>query len=270
MRIRPWAVGLFLILGIGFFTAILFLIGNRHNVFGKHVEFYSEFSSLGGLPNGAKVRVSGLDAGEVKGIEIPASPASKFRLKLQVEAKARGLIRNDSVVSIATEGVVGDKYISIREGTSSAAEARDGATLPSKEPFDIATAMEKGSALLNNVEKSVNDVHGRLDVALDSVTKTVNHVNGLVTEVRPDIKRMANNASQITGTIKDLVSDLNAGKGPAGLLLKRRGGETAVTGDSIECETSLIKPEQCCGARRSDRRGSAVPQPRSESADDPR
>jgi phospholipid/cholesterol/gamma-HCH transport system substrate-binding protein len=220
MRIRPWAVGLFLILGIGFFTAILFLIGNRHNLFGKHVEFYSEFSSLGGLPNGAKVRVSGLDAGEVKGIEIPASPTSKFRIKLQVEAKARGLIRTDSVVSIETEGVVGDKYVSIREGTSSAAEARDGATLLSKEPFDIATAMEKGSALLNNVEKSINDVHGRLDVALESVSTTVNHVDGLVTEVEPDIRRMASNGSQITGTVNDLVSDVNVGKGPVGMLLK--------------------------------------------------
>jgi len=48
----------------------------------------------------------------------------------------------------------------------------------------------------------------------------VNHVNGLITEVQPDIKKMAGNASQITGTINDIVSDLNAGKGPAGLLLK--------------------------------------------------
>src|SRR6266403_465557 len=134
MRIRSWAIGLFLILGIGFFAAILFLIGNRHDVFGKHVEFYSEFSNVGGLMKGAEVRVSGLNAGEVKGIGIPASPASKFRLKLQVETKARGIVRSDSVVSIETEGVVGDKYVSIRVGTSSAPEAQDGATLPSKEP----------------------------------------------------------------------------------------------------------------------------------------
>jgi phospholipid/cholesterol/gamma-HCH transport system substrate-binding protein len=48
----------------------------------------------------------------------------------------------------------------------------------------------------------------------------VNHVDGLVTEVQPDIRKMAGNGSQITGTINDLVSDLNAGKGPAGMLLK--------------------------------------------------
>ncbi|MGA2597340.1 MAG: MlaD family protein [Bryobacteraceae bacterium] len=220
MRIRTWAIGLFLVLGIGFFTIILFLIGNRYDVFGEHVYFYSDFANLSGLPNGAQVFVSGFPAGEVKSIEIPSNPAAKFRLKLQVNSKARGLIRSDSLVSIGTQGIVGDKYISIREGTSGAPEAREGAMLPSKEPFDVSTVIEKGSALLDNVQGSISDLHGRLDVALDSVTKTVNHVNGLVTEVQPDIKTIARNASQFTGTVKDLIADLNAGKGPAGMLLK--------------------------------------------------
>ena len=227
MRIHSWAIGLFLIVGIGLFTTILFLIGNRHDIFGKHAEFYANFSDIGGLPRGAQVRVSGIEAGEVKAIEIPASPASKFRLELQVRANTRGLIRTDSLVSIKTEGIVGDKYVSIRVGSSSAAEAPDGATLPSKEPFDVGEALEKAaplldksSALLDNLQGSVTDLHGRLDVALSSVTRTVNHVDGLVTVVQPDIRRMASNASQITGTINSIVSDLNAGKGPAGLLLK--------------------------------------------------
>jgi phospholipid/cholesterol/gamma-HCH transport system substrate-binding protein len=100
-------------------------------------DFYAEFSDISGLPRGAQVRVSGIEVGEVKSIEIPASPASKFRLKLQVRTNARGMIRGDSLVSIRTEGIVGDKYIFIREGTSAAAEAPDGATVPSKEPFDL-------------------------------------------------------------------------------------------------------------------------------------
>jgi permease MlaE/MlaD protein len=37
-------------------------------------EIYADFSDIGGLPSGAGVRVSGLEAGEVKGIEIPSSP----------------------------------------------------------------------------------------------------------------------------------------------------------------------------------------------------
>ena len=227
MRIHSWAIGLFLIVGFGLFATILFLIGNRYDVFGKHVDFYAEFSDISGLPRGAQVRVAGIEAGEVKSIEIPASPASKFRLKLQVRTNARGMIRTDSLVSIRTEGIVGDKFVLIRMGASTAAEAPDGATLPSKEPFDIGAALEKAaplldksSALLDNLQGSVTDLHGRLDVALESVTKTVNHVDGLVTEVQPDIRKMAGNASRITDTINAIVSDLNAGKGPIGLLFK--------------------------------------------------
>src|ERR1035438_2023201 len=103
MRIKPWGIGLFLVIGFGLFTAILFVIGNRHEAFSRHMEIYSEFSNLSGVANGAKVRVSGLDAGEVKQIEIPESPSAKFRLRLQVQTKLRGMIRKDSVVSRSEE-----------------------------------------------------------------------------------------------------------------------------------------------------------------------
>ena len=220
MRIHAWAIGLFIVLGTGLFAAVLFLIGNRHDVFGKHADFYSEFSDIGGLPNGAGVRVSGFEAGEVKGIQIPTYPNSKFRLKLRVRASTRGMIRADSVVSIKTEGIVGDKYVSIEAGTTNAPAAQDGATLPSQEPFDMGAMLERSSALLNNVDHSVTDVRGRLDVALDSVTKTVTNVDGLVSAVQPDIRKMAANASQVTGTLSEIAADLEAGRGPAGLFLK--------------------------------------------------
>lgn len=80
--------------------------------------------------------------------------------------------------------------------------------------------LDKSSALLDNLQGSVTDLHGRLDIALESVTKTVNHVDGLVEVAQPDIKKMLSNASQITDTINAIVADLNAGKRPAGLLLK--------------------------------------------------
>lgn len=220
MRVHSWAIGLFIILGTGLFATILFLIGNRHDVFGKHADFYSEFSDIDGLPNGAEIRVSGFEAGEVKGIQVPAGSSSKFRIKLQVRANTRGLVRADSVVSIKTEGIVGDKYVSIEQGTNNAVEAQDGATLPSREPFDMGAMLERSSALLSNVDHSVTDVRGRLDLALDSVTRTVTHVDGLVSAVQPDIKKMAANASQITGSLGDIVADLEAGRGPAGLFLK--------------------------------------------------
>jgi phospholipid/cholesterol/gamma-HCH transport system substrate-binding protein len=220
MRIKPWSIGLFIVLGIGLFTAILFLIGNRQQAFSRHLEFYTEFSNLSGLASGAKVRVSGFDAGEIEKIQIPGSPPEKFRLKLQIEKQLSGLVREDSIVSIETDGVVGDKFVSIKTGSKQSQEARDGSTLSSKEPLDLGALMEKGSIFLNNLQGTVTDVRGRVDVALDSVTKTVNHTDGLVLGVQPDVNRIVANGSLIAGGVNTLVTGLNDGDGSAGLLLK--------------------------------------------------
>jgi phospholipid/cholesterol/gamma-HCH transport system substrate-binding protein len=220
MRVRTWAIGVFIVLGFGFFTAILFQIGNHQKAFSRHLELYTEFSNLGGLGNGAKVRVSGLDAGQIKKVEIPKDPSGKFRLLVQVEEKIHGIIRKDSVASIETEGVVGDRFLLIKKGSAQAEEVRAGDTLPSKEPFDLTALMENSSVLLNDVHGSVTDIRGRVDLALDSINKTVNHVDGLVTGARPNIDQIAKNGVQITGKINTLIADLNAGKGPAGMLLK--------------------------------------------------
>ena len=220
MRIKPWGIGLFIFLGVAFFTAVLFMIGNRQEAFGRHLELYTEFSNLSGLAPGAKVRVSGFDAGELKKIEIPESPSAKFRLKLQIEKKLGGMVRDDSVVSIETDGVVGDKFVSIKKGSEQSEKAKDGSTLPSKEPFDLGALMEKGSVLLNDFHDTVTDVRGRADLALDSITKTVNHTDGLIVGVRPDVNRLLSNGNEIAGRVNTLMTGLNEGKGAAGLLLR--------------------------------------------------
>ena len=219
MKIRKWAIGAFIIAGFAFFTAILFQIGNRQKAFHKHIEVYTEFSNLGGLASGAKVRVSGLDSGQIKTIELPKDPAGKFRLKLQVEERAHPMIRTDSIASIETEGVVGDKFILIKKGTEQARELPAGGTLRGKEPFDLTALMDKSTLLLNDVHGSVNEIRGRVDTALASITRTVDHADGMINGVRPDIQRIANDGTQITGKINILLADLNAGKGPAGMLL---------------------------------------------------
>jgi phospholipid/cholesterol/gamma-HCH transport system substrate-binding protein len=220
MKIRPWAIGVFIIVGLGLLAAILFQIGSRQKAFSKHLELYTEFADLGGLGKGAKVRVSGLDAGQITKVEIPKEPSDKFRLELQVEEKVHGIIRKDSIASIETEGVVGDNFVSIKKGSEQAERVQAGATLPSKEPFTLTAVMENGSLLLNDVHNTVKDLQGRLDHALDSITRTVDHADNLVNRVQPDIYHIARSGSQITAKIDTLLTDLNAGKGPAGLLLK--------------------------------------------------
>jgi phospholipid/cholesterol/gamma-HCH transport system substrate-binding protein len=80
--------------------------------------------------------------------------------------------------------------------------------------------MDKGTVLLNDLHDTVTDVRGRADLALDSITKTVNHTDGLIVGVRPDVNRILSNGNEIAGRVNTLMTDLNAGKGAAGLLLR--------------------------------------------------
>jgi phospholipid/cholesterol/gamma-HCH transport system substrate-binding protein len=110
-------VGLFVIGGLALFTAGMFVIGDRRQAFSRHVEYYAEFVNLAGLTNGSKVRVAGMDAGQVLTIRVPDSPSSRFRVTLKVDERLRGLVRTDSVATIGTEGVVGDTFLSVRAGS---------------------------------------------------------------------------------------------------------------------------------------------------------
>src|SRR5215510_8137196 len=118
MKTSKAAIGLFVIGGLVLFGVGMFLIGDRHQVFARHTEYYSEFVNLAGLAKGAKVRVGGMDAGQVLAIDVPDSPSSRFRVKWRINEKLRGLVRTDSVVSIGTEGVVGGTFLSVRPGSA--------------------------------------------------------------------------------------------------------------------------------------------------------
>jgi hypothetical protein len=158
MKSKPWAVGLFIVVGIGLFTVVLFLIGDRREAFSRHRVVYAEFADLGGLASGAKVRVSGFDAGQVGGIAVPRNPADKFRIELRIERRLAGLLRMDSMVAIETDGVVGDRFVAIAKGTSDVEEAAEGATLPSREPLQLAAIVEKSSALIDDVRGALKEV----------------------------------------------------------------------------------------------------------------
>src|SRR5271166_3835489 len=180
MRRRYVGIGIFVVVGSLLFATAVFLIGNQHNVFSKHIELYTEVKNLNGLAKGATIRVGGFDAGEVAGISIPESPAAGFRLTLRIADQVRGLIRTDSVATIETEGVVGDKVLLISPGSSTAPEAAPHTTLPSKETSDIGDLVQKSTTLVTNASDTIKVVADRLTTTLDAVTTTVNNADDLV------------------------------------------------------------------------------------------
>jgi phospholipid/cholesterol/gamma-HCH transport system substrate-binding protein len=177
------------------FTVGIYMVGNRHQAFSRHTDFYTEFSGLDGISKGSKVRVAGMDAGEVIAVDVPESPSSRFRVRMRIDDKLRGLVRRDSVVTIDTEGVVGDTFLTIHAGTTHAPSASAFATLPSKESVDMSELLERGSGLLNDADNTLKQVGKQLNGTLQEATTTIGNAN-------------------------DLVVGLKKGRGPAGMLLQ--------------------------------------------------
>src|SRR5919108_2136341 len=138
-------VGAFVAGGGVLFGLGLFLIGDRRGLFDDSFEVYAEFAKISGLENGAVVRVAGMDAGEVSGIQVPSGPSDKFRVRVRIREDLHAIVRTDSVASIQTDGLVGNKFLQIEAGSDQAPPAPHHGTIKSREPFDIADLLQQMS-----------------------------------------------------------------------------------------------------------------------------
>jgi phospholipid/cholesterol/gamma-HCH transport system substrate-binding protein len=114
---RGALVGGFVLLGLVLFGGGLFLIGDRRLLFAPQFELNSTFGRVTGLAVGARVRLAGLEAGEVLEIQIPPSPSQRFRVRMRLRDDLRPLVRQDSVPAIQTDGIVGNTFVQISLGT---------------------------------------------------------------------------------------------------------------------------------------------------------
>src|ERR1700732_2627818 len=202
MKNKNLIVELFVVAGPALFSVALFLIGNRHDAFARHVEYYAEFTNLAGLAKGSKVQVAGMDAGQVIDIGVAESPSSRFRVKLRIDEHLHGLVRTDSVATIGTQGVVGETFLLIHSGSPQALAAPTLSLLPSKEPIDLANLLDQGQGLLGDVDGAVKDADGLLK-------KTGGQLSSTLCDLTTTLK----NAN-------DVVVGLKHGKGAAGMLLQ--------------------------------------------------
>jgi len=217
MSRRYLAVGIFIIAGVTLFALGIFLVGSRHEAFSRHVLLYTEFADLDGVTKGSKVQVAGMDAGQVTKIDVPQSPSGHFRVQMKVDEQLHGLVRTDSVVTVDTEGVVGDTFLTIHAGSPNAAIAQADTLLQSKPPVSMSDLLTRGLGTMDDADATIKQVGGKLNVVLDSV-------NGAV------------------GNANDLLVGLKEGRGPAGMLLRdeKMAGQIRDTMSNVQSTTSNL------------------------------
>ena len=212
-------MGAFVLGGVLLFAVGLFLIGNRRMLFAENFEVYAEFAEVAALDNGAKVRVAGMDAGEVEHIRVPDGPGAPFRVRMRVREDLHPLIRLDSVASIQNDGLVGNKFIQIDTGTEASPPVADKGTIKSREPFDIADLMQKMSDTIDTVNTMLVDVKVELEGALVAVSAVARDAQGLLDVVGKDVRVILASTEKITTDLTTIVEGVRKGRGTLGRLV---------------------------------------------------
>ncbi len=106
-------VGLFLITGIAAVTYLSVVISGVSGLGTEGYQLKAVFENSSGLKRGADVEIAGVRIGQVESISLdPESQESVVWLTINNDVE----IQDDSIASIRTAGIIGDKYIKISTG----------------------------------------------------------------------------------------------------------------------------------------------------------
>lgn len=204
-----WKLGMFVIIGLVLFVGTIYFIGKQKNLFGSTFELYSKFKSVNGLEVGNNVRLSGINIGTVDGIEFLND--SSVVIKLVIEDEVRKYIKKDAVASINSDGLMGDKVLTISAGKTSNTIVVNNDNIASKEAIEM-------DDLMLSVKKSVDNA-AIISTELATFSSNMNNGNGALSKLVSDeqfgnsIKSTALNLESSTNEFKKFTTKMNSGNG---------------------------------------------------------
>ncbi len=243
---RTAVVGGFVVGGFLLFAIGLFLIGDRRLLFDPQFELNTAFGKVTGLQAGSKVRLAGLDAGEVLDIMIPSRPSEKFVVRLRLRQDVRQLVRRDSIAAIQTDGIVGNAFIQIGRGTDAAPVVEPGDTIVGTDPIEFADLIQEGRDTFQAVSREIADVSKGVSSAIVTLTETAATANTVLSDAGADLNRLTASTVRVSQGIEAVVDDtrgivsgVRAGRGTIGQLLTDDTQYKRWVGISTEAERTI-------------------------------
>ncbi len=108
-------VGLFVIAGIVSFGWLSIKLGDIDFIKKDNYDLTARFTSISGLKEGAVVEIAGVRIGKVSKIKLDYED---YEAVVHLAINGKVLIQEDSVASIRSAGLIGDKFVNITPGGS--------------------------------------------------------------------------------------------------------------------------------------------------------
>lgn len=176
---RTFRLGVFVLATLLIFSGGIFWIASKRFLFTSTYTLNADFDNVAGLADGAEVHVAGLQEGAVRHIDLPHRPGEKVRVIMDLKGSTREIVKKDSVASIQSEGLVGDRYVEISFGSKDAEDVKDGDTIQSEPPIQISDLMKKTDGILDSAQDTMQNVEEATD-NLASISSKINRGNGTI------------------------------------------------------------------------------------------
>jgi len=171
-----WKLGMFVLLSLVLFVFTIYFVGKQKNLFGSTFHLKSQFKTVSGLKVGNNIRFSGINVGTVDGIEIITDTSVMVVLVLKNEV--RKFIKSNATASIGSDGLMGDKVLTISPGSGSKSTVKDNDMIVSVPAIEMADVM-------NSVKSSVDNA-GIITAQLAEFSYKMNNGNGTLTKLITD------------------------------------------------------------------------------------
>ena len=184
-------LGLFVIVGIGLFILAIFIIGKQKNLFDPVFTLSTRFNNVSGLQVGNSVRFSGITVGTVDRITIIND--TTVQVKMLIKEDVRKFIKVDSEAGIGSEGIIGDKIITISNGEANSKSIADNQLIDSNEPVEM-------DEIMHGLEITA----GNAAIASEEITQILYKINkgeGTLGRLIND-EDIANNLDKTIGNLK--------------------------------------------------------------------
>jgi len=199
MLTREQRIGAFFAVGIILlFIAIELTLGL--GLLRRRYPLYATFRDVQGLDSGADVRLAGIKAGRVDGMQIEQE---HVRVTLLINGGL--VVKKDSLARLDFRALSGERFVSLTLGTPTAKPAEPGDTLEGETPASFSDVVDQLSGVAQNVNELVTSLNANSQRLLTNLAD-------LIEQNRSELDQIAENVASITGK-------LDRGTGTLGLLL---------------------------------------------------
>ena len=206
---RVARLGAFIVGTLAILAAGIFVIGSKEYLFRSTYQLRAEFDNVAGLEAGADVQVGGVHSGTVQSITLPHKPSEKVMVLMNLDKATREIIKNDSVATIETEGVLGNQFLAISFGSEGQAEVKDGEIIESESPLVLADMLKKANDILNSSQQTIQNTT-QATAHLNSVSAKIDSGVGTVGALVND-KQLYSNLEQSTSTLQSTMLQAQTG-----------------------------------------------------------